>query len=221
MKRIRIVMADDHTAVRQGIAALLATVPDFEIVGQAEDGEQAVARVKELSPDVIILDLEMPRMSGTEAATVIRYAYPKTRVLIFSGFENEKYVTEILKSGAAGYVIKGATREELIEAIRTVAQGDHFFCPSVSRIMVHGLLKKHDGELKRFNRPREPLTELEMQILSLLTQGLTMAQTGERLAMNGKTVERHFNALKKKLDIHDIMNLVEFAKEFGFLSKTL
>ncbi|HTX19153.1 MAG TPA: response regulator transcription factor [Bacteroidota bacterium] len=217
MKKIRIVMADDHDVVRLGISALLSTVPEFEVVGQASDGEEAVSAVKKLNPDVVILDLEMPKMSGVDAAKIIKFKYPKTRILILSGFENEKYVTEILRSGSGGYVVKNVGKEELAEAIHTVAEGKRFFSPSVSRIMVEGLLRKHSAELAQLSHIREPLTDLEMEILSFLTQGLKPEQIGERLGISAAAVERHFTTLKKKLDITDVINLVKFAKDYGFV----
>jgi len=221
MKKIRIVMADDHDVVRLGISALLSTVGDFDVVGQASDGEAAVAAVRKFNPDVVILDLEMPRMSGVDAAKIIKLKYPGTKILILSGFENEKYVTEILRSGAGGYVVKNVGKEELAEAIRVVAEGKRFFSPSVSRIMVEGLLKKHSAELEKLSKLREPLTDIEMEILSFLTQGLKPEQIGERLSISKTTVDRHFTELKKKLDIVDVVNLVQFAKEYGFVVNKL
>ena len=217
MKKIRIVMADDHDVVRLGISALLSTVDGFDVVGQASDGEEAVAAVKKLKPDVVILDLEMPKMSGVEAARIIKLQFPQTKILILSGFENEKYVVQILKSGAGGYVVKNVGKEELADAIRIVAEGKRFFSPSVSRIMVEGLLKKHSAELEKLSQIREPLTDLEMEILSFLTQGLTTEKIGERLEMSKLSVDKHFTVLKKKLDIYDIVNLVQFAKDYGFI----
>jgi DNA-binding NarL/FixJ family response regulator len=217
MKKIRIVMADDHDVVRLGISALLSTVDGFEVVGQASDGEEAVAAVKKFKPDVVILDLEMPKMSGVEAARIIKLQFPQTKILILSGFENEKYVVQILKSGAGGYVVKNVGKEELADAIRIVAEGKRFFSPSVSRIMVEGLLKKHSAELEKLSQIREPLTDLEMEILSFLTQGLTTEKIGERLEMSKLSVDKHFTVLKKKLDIYDIVNLVQFAKDYGFI----
>ena len=217
MKKIRIVMADDHDVVRLGISALLSTVDGFEVVGQASDGEEAVAAVKKFKPDVVILDLEMPKMSGVEAARIIKLQFPQTKILILSGFENEKYVVQILKSGAGGYVVKNVGKEELADAIRIVAEGKRFFSPSVSRIMVEGLHKKHSAELEKLSQIREPLTDLEMEILSFLTQGLTTEKIGERLEMSKLSVDKHFTVLKKKLDIYDIVNLVQFAKDYGFI----
>lgn len=216
MKKIRIVMADDVDVVRLGVSALLSTVKEFEVVEQATNGEEAVAAVKKFSPDVVILDLEMPKMSGVEAAKIIKLKYPKTKILILSGFENEKYVTQILKSGAGGYVVKSVAKAELVEAIHTVAEGKRFFSPSVSRIMVEGLLKKHSAELQALSKIREPMTDIEMEILSFLTQGLTTEQIGERLSISKGAVDRKFTVLKKKLDIYDIVNLVQFAKDYGF-----
>ena len=220
MKKIRIVMADDVDVARLGVSALLSTVDDFEVVAQAANGEEAVAAVKKFSPDVVILDLEMPKMSGVEAAKVIKFKYPKTKILILSGFENEKYVTQILKSGAGGYVVKSVAKAELSEAIHAVAEGKRFFSPSVSRIMVEGLLKKHSAELQALSKIREPMTDVEMEILSFLTQGLTTEQIGERLSMSKGAVDRQFTAIKKKLDIYDIVNLVQFAKDYGFVINT-
>jgi DNA-binding NarL/FixJ family response regulator len=192
-------------------------VDGFEVVGQASDGEEAVAAVKKFKPDVVILDLEMPKMSGVEAARIIKLQFPQTKILILSGFENEKYVVQILKSGAGGYVVKNVGKEELADAIRIVAEGKRFFSPSVSRIMVEGLLKKHSAELEKLSQIREPLTDLEMEILSFLTQGLTTEKIGERLEMSKSSVDKHFTVLKKKLDIYDIVNLVQFAKDYGFI----
>ena len=217
MNKIRIVLADDHDVVRLGVSALLSTVKDFQVVGLAADGEEAVAAVKKLSPDVVVLDLEMPKMSGVDAAKIIKLQYPATKILILSGFENEKYVTQILRSGAGGYVVKDVGKEELAEAIRAVSEGKKFFSPSVSRIMVEGLLRKHSAELEKLSKIREPMTDLEMKILSFLTQGLTMEQVGERLSVNKATIEKHYNVLKKKLDIFDVVNLVQFAKDYGFI----
>ena len=217
MKKIRIVMADDHDVVRLGISALLSTVEGFEVVGQGSDGEEAVAAVKKFNPDVVILDLEMPKMSGVEAAKIIKLKFPKTKILILSGFENEKYVTQILKSGAGGYVVKNVGKDELAEAVRIVAEGKRFFSPTVSRIMVEGLLKKHYAELEQLSHIREPLTDIEMEILSFLTQGLKPEQIGERLSISKSSVDKQFTALKKKLDIYDVVNLVQFAKEYGFV----
>lgn len=210
-------MADDVEVVRLGVSALLSTVDDFEVVAQAANGEEAVAAVKKFSPDVVILDLEMPKMSGAEAAKVIKFKYPRTKILILSDFETEKYVTQILRSGAGGYVVKNVAKAELAEAIRTVAEGKRFFSPSVSRIMVEGLLKKHSAELQALSRIREPMTDVEMEILSFLTQGLTTEQISERLSMSKGAVDRQFTAIKKRLDIYDIVNLVQFAKDYGFI----
>ena len=217
MKKIRIVIADDIDVVRLGVSALLSTVDDFEVLGQAANGEEAVAAVKNFSPDVVILDLEMPKMTGVEAAKVIKFKYPRTKILIFSGFENERYVTQILRLGAGGYVVKSVAKAELEEAIRTVAEGKRFFSPSVSRVMVEGLLKKHSAELLALSKVREPMSDVEMEILSFLTQGLTTEQIGERLSMTKGAVDRQFTAIKKKLDIYDIVNLVQFAKDYGFI----
>jgi DNA-binding NarL/FixJ family response regulator len=159
----------------------------------------------------------MPKMSGVEAARIIKLQFPQTKILILSGFENEKYVTQILKSGAGGYVVKNVGKDELADAIRIVADGKRFFSPSVSRIMVEGLLKKHSAELEKLSQIREPLTDLEMEILSFLTQGLTTEKIGERLEMSKSSVDKHFTVLKKKLDIYDIVNLVQFAKDYGFI----
>ena len=216
MKKTKIVLADDVDVVRLGVSALLSTVNKFEVVAQAANGEEAVAAVKKFSPHVVVLDLEMPIMSGVEAAKIIKLKYPQTKILILSGFENEKYVTQILKSGAGGYVVKNAAKAELVEAITTVAEGKRFFSPSVSRIMVEGLLKKHSAELEALSKIREPITDGEMEILSFLTQGLTTEQIGERLSMSKAKVDRQFSTIKKKLDIYDIVNLVQFAKDYGF-----
>ena len=146
----------------------------------------------------MILDLEMPKMSGVEAARIIKLKFPQTKILILSGFENEKYVTQILKSGAGGYVVKNVGKDELADAIRIVAEGKRFFSPSVSRIMVEGLLKKHSAELEKLSHIREPLTDLEMEILSFLTQGLKPEQIGERLSMSKVIRRQTFHRSEEK-----------------------
>lgn len=136
MTKIRVLLADDHPLVRSGLMSLLEPLKEFQIVGEAGDGKEAVALAKRLEPDVVVIDLSMPVMSGVEATKLIREQVPATRVLVLTMHENEEYVFQILRSGAGGYILKNCGREELAAAIRAVAKGEKFFSPRVSELMV-------------------------------------------------------------------------------------
>ncbi len=221
MEKIRILLADDHTLVRTGIVKLLEAHKDFVFVGEAEDGEEAIQKTKELKPDVAILDISMPKLSGIEAAKVLQKECPQTRVLVLTIHENEEYVYQIFKSGAKGYILKDAGREELASAIRAVAKGERFFSPRVSEIMVEGYLHKAEARDEVPPQVDIPLTNREREILTLIAEGLNNQQIADRLFISARTVDTHRTNIMQKLDIHDAANLVRFALQKGFAkSKT-
>jgi two-component system response regulator NreC len=173
MDKIRILLADDHTLIRSGIATLLQSIKDFSVVGEAEDGEDAVHKTGELRPDVIVIDLSMPKLSGIEATKIIKKRYPETNVLVLTMHENEEYVYQILKSGASGYVLKSAGRDELAAAIRAAAKGEKYFSPKISQLMAEGYVKRVEKGPSDSQKGDVLLTRREREILALVADGMT------------------------------------------------
>lgn len=216
MAKIRILIADDHPLVRSGLMNLLEPFGEFVIVGEAEDGEEAVAKAGKLKPDVAILDLSMPRLSGIEATKRILGKHHEVKVLVLTMHENEEYVYQILKSGASGYVLKNCTKEELSKAIRTVAEGGKYFSTKVSEIMMKGYLERAEERDRKVHVPKgesDILTEREREVMGLLAEGMTNQQIAERLFISPRTVETHKANIMQKLDIADSVKLVRYAVE--------
>jgi DNA-binding NarL/FixJ family response regulator len=212
MNKIRILLADDHPMVRSGLIKLLEPFKEFIIIGEASDGEEAVAMTKKLEPDVVIIDLSMPKLSGVEATKIIRKNFPSAKVLVLTMYDNEEYVYQILKSGAGGYMLKNSGRDELAAAIRAVARGDRFFSPRVSEIVMEAYLRKSEArDDLPLNDDDLPLTKREREILQYIADGFNNLQIAEKLFISARTVETHRTNIMQKLDIHDAANLVRFA----------
>lgn len=213
-RKIRLLLADDHPLVRSGLVTLLEPTGEFTVVGEAGDGIEAVELTKKLKPDVVIIDLSMPRLSGVDATKRIREEAPDSRVLVLTMHENEEYVYQIFRSGAGGYVLKSATKEELTTAIKAVARGEKFFSPRVSEIMVQAYMRKAD--VREHNGTTETpsvLTPREAEVLSLVGEGMNNQQIADTLFISPRTVETHKTNIMAKLDIHDITKLVRYAVE--------
>jgi two-component system, NarL family, response regulator NreC len=215
MDKIRVLLADDHTLIRSGIATLLQSNKDFLVVGEAEDGEEAVRKTGELKPTVVVLDLSMPKLSGIDATKQIRKKYPDVNVLVLTMHENEEYVYQILKSGAAGYVLKSAGKDELIAAIRAAAKGEKFFSPRISQLMAEGYVRRVEQAATELERGDIPLTRREREVLVLVVDGLTNQQIADQLFISPRTVDTHRTNIMQKLNIHDLANLVRYAIEHG------
>lgn len=212
MNRIRILLADDHPLVRSGLIKLLEPFKEFVIVGEASDGEEAVAMTKKLEPDVVVIDLSMPKLNGVEATKIILKNNPSSKVLVLTMHDNEEYVYQILKSGAGGYILKNSGREELAAAIQAVAKGERFFSPRVSEIMVEAYLKRADTREEHLINDKDiPLTKREKEILFFIADGLNNNQIAEKLFISPRTVDTHRTNIMQKLDIHDTANLVRYA----------
>ena len=213
MEKIRILIADDHPLVRSGLIKLLESYKEFATVGEASDGDQAITMTMELKPDVVVIDLSMPKVSGIEATRMIRKQSPETKVLVLTMHDNEEYVFQILRSGAGGYILKNSSKDELAAAIRAVAKGEKFFSPRVSEIMVQGYLRKAEHREVASLDPDEKLTKREIEVLSYIAEGLNNQQIADKLFISPRTVDTHRTNIMQKLDIHDAAKLVLYAIE--------
>lgn len=203
--KIRVLIADDHTILREGLRKLLSEESDIEVVGEAADGNEAIRKAEELKPDVVLLDLAMPGLNGIAAAKRLRASPNPTKVLILTVHQEEEYVYETLRAGASGYVLKDAAAPELVQAIRQAAKGEVYLSPDVSRLVV-----KEEGraEIKTVS---QELTNREREICKLLAEGHTVPEIATMLGISRKTVDVHKTRLMKKLDIHNRAELVRYA----------
>ncbi len=208
MDKIRVLVADDHAVFRQGICALLARRKGVEIVGQAENGKQAVEQVAALGPDVVLMDIAMPLMNGLEATLAIRKSFPGTRVLVLTQYESKEYIISLLQSGAAGYILKQAPIEELLEAIRAVHSQGTFLPPELLQTVVDRMIESSPATAPA---ARPILTEREMEILCLIAEGLTGNEIAERLCISRKTVVTHRSKIMEKLGVHNTAELIRYA----------
>jgi len=208
---IRILITDDHAVVREGLRTLIGTEPGMEVIGEAEDGLEAVQKACALRPDVILLDMVMPRMDGLEAIIEIKRECPEARILVLTSFSDDEKVFPAIKAGALGYLLKNATPERLLNAIRDVHQGK----PSMSSDIANKLMR----ELQRTsNLPptEEPLTEREMDVLRLVAQGLTNQEIAEKLVIGDGTVRTHVSNILGKLHLANRTQAALYALREGF-----
>lgn len=213
----RIVLAEDHTILREGLRALLSTEPSFTIVGEAQDGREAVSRVESLAPDVVLMDLSMPRTNGLEAIREVKRRNPATRVIALTVHKTEEYILATLEAGADGYVLKDASHRELVMAIKHVLEGKRFLSPGVSAKVIEGYLEGRK-QLKKTSAWDE-LTQREREILKLIAEGYKNRQVADYLCISPKTVEKHRANLMKKLDLHNAAALTALAVEKGLLDR--
>lgn len=206
---IRILLADDHAIVREGLKALLER-EGFEVVGEASDGYEAVQRAEQLCPDVAVLDLAMPLLNGLEAARTILRNLPRTKTILLTVHAEDQYVLEALRAGISGYVLKGQTKADLVQAIREVSRGAIYLSPGVSRALVQASLGKADF-------PPDPLTPRERQVLQLIAEGKTTKEVARLLGVSVKTAEAHRTRIMQKLDLHETASLVRYAIRRGLI----
>jgi DNA-binding NarL/FixJ family response regulator len=215
--RKRIVIAEDHMILREGLKALLSSSPEIQVVGEAEDGREAIRLALELKPDMLLMDLSMPRMNGMEAIREIRKQVPGIRILVLTVHKSEEYVLAALQAGADGYILKDATHAELLMAIETVLSGKHYLTPEVSGKVIEGYLEGKKGG--RTDSSWDSLTLREKEILKLIAEGYKNKQIAEFLCISLKTVEKHRDNLIKKLDLHNVASLTTYAMERGLVTK--
>ena len=212
---VRLLLVDDHAVVRSGLKMLLANESDLEIVGEAASGSEAVAGAGSVRPDVILMDIGLPDMSGIEAARAIKSKYPKIAIVALTIHEDEEYFFKMLEAGASGYVPKRAAPEELISAIRTVANGEVYLYPSLAKLLVKDYLSlDHSAESKS---ALDELTEREQEVLSKLADGNSNDQIAATLVISPKTVERHRENIMRKLNLHSRAELVRYAIRKGII----
>jgi two-component system response regulator NreC len=213
--KTKVVIADDHAIVREGVRMILAKEKDIEVIGEAEEGAQALRLVETLRPDVVVMDISMPGMGGIEATQKVKKRYPQVAVLALTMHEDESYVFQLLRAGASGYVLKRAAARDLVQAVRAAAKGEAFLYPSVARKVVEDYLRRVEtGE----DRARyDGLTEREREILTWIAQGLSNQQIAEKLYISIKTVQTHRAHVLEKLGLHDRTELVRYAIRKGLI----
>lgn len=216
MKRITVLLAEDHTVVREGLRALLEAEGDIEVVGEAETGRQAVQLSKRLRPDVVVMDIAMPLLNGLEATRRIMKAVPATRVLMLSAHGDDEYVRQAVMLGAAGYLIKQTSANFLSKAIRAVKNGNTFFTPSIASRM-HSLSLESPDEGAALRKKKTALSSREAEVLQLIAEGKANKQVARELGISIKTVEKHRQHLMNKLDLHDTAGLTRYAIAAGII----
>jgi len=212
MSKISVLLVDDHAILRAGLRSLLQTYSDVEVVGEAGDGEEAISQVRQLRPDVVVMDVGMPGMNGLVATRYILEENPATKVLILTQYGNKEYVLPLLEVGAAGYVLKQAADTDLIKAIRAVYQGDSFLYPPVARMVMEAYISNRETV-----DSYEILTPREREVLVLVAQGSSNREIGEVLHISPKTVDVHRTRLMKKLDLHHVADVTRYAIRRGLV----
>jgi DNA-binding NarL/FixJ family response regulator len=215
MSKIKVVIADDHTLVREGIIALLRLYDDVEVVGEASDGKEAIDKVDALRPDIILMDIAMPGLGGLEATIEIKKRNPDVRIVVLTQYDDKEYISRFLKAGISGYLLKKAVGSELISAIRAVSRGELYLYSSIASEVVAGYLKKDKEAL--MEDPYERLTDREKQVLKLIAEGHTHKEIADILSISVKTAIAHQTNISEKLDIHTRAGLIKFAIQKGIV----
>jgi len=220
MKRITVLLAEDHTIVREGFRKMLELEGDFEIVGEAADGRQAIALVKKLHPEVVLMDIAMPLLNGLEATRQVLKAVPTTKIIILSAHSDDAYVKNATDSGAVGFLLKQTSSHDVCRAIREVHHGKTFFNPAISKRLdrLNPRATDRAGVLKK---KAAQLTSREMEVLQLIAEGKANKETAMELGIGMKTVEKHREHLMEKLDIHDTAGLTRYAISAGIIESSV
>lgn len=213
----QVLIVEDHTILREGLRSLLSAHPDFEITGEATDGREAIRAAEKLHPEIILMDLSMPKMGGIEAIREIKRQWSKIKILALTVHKTEEYIMATLEAGADGYLLKDATHAELIKAMEVVLKGDRYLCPGISGQIIEGYLRG-----RRTEKPLsvfDALTPREREILKLIGEGYKNKEIAEQLFISIKTVEKHRSNLMEKLQLHNSAALTSYALKKGLISK--
>ncbi len=216
MNKIKILLADDHTVVRQGLKVLLEAQPDMAVVGEAATGRQAMQIARKQMPDVVVMDIAMPSLNGLEATRQIIRDVPSAKVLILSSYNDDEYVSQLTEAGAAGYLLKQTAATDLIRAIREIRKGKSFFSPAVSKRLLE-YYRETIVKGTRVPRPRPLLTSRETEVLQLIAEGGGNKQIAAELGISIKTVEKHRQQVMNKLHIHEVAGLTRYAISKGMI----
>ncbi len=215
MSKTRVLIADDHALVREGIAAFLKLSGDIEVIAEASDGFEAIKKTNELKPDIIIMDINMPKLGGLEATTEIKKSHPNIKILVLTQYEDKEYISRFLKAGVSGYLLKKAVGSDLISAIRAVSRGEVYLHSSITSEVVSGYLVK-DKKLS-MEDPYEKLTDREKQVLKLIAEGHTHKEIADMLGISVKTAIAHQTNISEKLSLHSRAGLIKFAISKGLI----
>lgn len=216
MSKITVLLADDHTVVRQGLRSLLAAEADIEVVAEADSGRQAVQMARKYLPEVIVMDIAMPLLNGLDATRQIIHETPSARIIILSSYSDDEYVEQLMDAGAIGYLLKQTASNDVIKAIREAKLGNAYFSPSVSRRMLEHYRRAFvNGQPDR--KATESLTSREREVLQLIAEGNTNKQIAAVLCISVKTVEKHRQQVMDRLNIHDIAGLTRYAMQRGII----
>ena len=213
MSKIKVLVVDDHAMFRQGICALVGSYEDLEVVGEAENGREAIEKVREFSPEVVLMDIAMPIMGGLEATRRIQKEAPNTKVLVLTQYDDSEYVLSLVRAGARGYISKTATASELVSAIRAVNAGEFFLYPSAAKTLIEEYLRRAGGEKDGYDR----LTSREREMLQLVAEGHTNREIADTLVIGVKTVLRHRTNIMEKLGFHNRTELIKYAISKGLI----
>jgi DNA-binding NarL/FixJ family response regulator len=220
MEKIRILLVDDHTVVRQGLRALLEAEPDIAVIGEADTGRAAVQLTKKLQPDVVVMDIAMPQLNGLEATRQIMKENPNAKVLVLSSYNDDEYVHQLTEAGAVGYLLKQTASTELLKAVREARKGNAYFSPSISKRILEQYREAFlNGTPVR--KRSDFLTTREAEVLQLIAEGAPNKQIAAELCISIKTVEKHRQQVMNKLNIHDIAGLTRYAISKGIIESSV
>ncbi len=220
MKRITVLLAEDHAIVREGLRSLLELEPEFEVVGEAATGRQAVEMVRKLRPTVVVMDIAMPLLNGFEATRQILVVAPDTKVLVLSAHSDDEYVAHMAAVGASGYLVKQNSGHVLVQAVKQIIAGHPYFSPTIAKRLGDAVRRSREGGAVRGN-PRQLLTAREAEVLQLVAEGAANKQVAAELGISTKTVEKHRQQLMDKLNIHDTAGLTRHAIATGVIESSI
>lgn len=216
MSKIRVLIADDHALVREGIAAFLRLCDDIEVVGEASDGIEAIERAHKVKPDIILMDISMPKLGGLEATVELKKADPNIKIIVLTQYDDREYISRFLKAGVSGYMLKKAVGSDLVNAIRAVNRGEFYLFSSIALEVVDGYLGKHKKTIEEEDL-YEKLTDREKQVLKLIAEGHSHKEIANLLNISVKTVIAHQTNISEKLNLHSRTALVKFAISKGII----
>ena len=216
MSKIKVLIADDHALVREGISAFLRLTEDIEVIAEASDGFEAIEKAAKFKPDIIIMDINMPKLGGLEATVEIKKANPYIKILVLTQYDDKEYISRFLKAGVSGYLLKKAIGSDLVSALHAVSRGELYLHPSITSGVVAGYLGRGDKQAL-MEEPYEKLTDREKQVLKLIAEGHTHKEIADMLNISTKTVIAHQTNISEKIDIHTRAGLIKFAIQRGII----